>query len=132
MGATAKGVATENSNPLAMFEILADDPAAQVAFYAAVFGWRVEYDSTGFAYVHFPTATRHLLGGIGAAQPGVPGWEKGVAFYLQVPNLQETLDLVCASGGAVVVEPTSVDAYRFAMFTDPEANLIGIIEPFED
>jgi len=115
-----------------MFEILADDQAALIGFYASVFGWEVAYDQSGYAYVHFPPATRHLLGGIGTAQPGVPGWEKGAAFYLEVPDLGSALDQVVAHGGAVVVEPTAVDTYRFAMFTDPESNLIGIIEPFED
>ena len=121
-----------NANPLAMFEILADDQAAQIAFYGCVFGWEVEYDAAGFAYVHFPTATRALLGGIGAAQPGTPGWEKGVAFYLEVAHLETTLAAVEANGGAQVVPPTAVDGYRFAMFSDPESNLIGLIEPFED
>jgi predicted enzyme related to lactoylglutathione lyase len=121
-----------NENPLAMFEIMADDQPTLTAFYGSVFGWSFDYDSAGYAYVHFPVATRHLLGGIGVAQPGVPGWERGTAFYLQVPDLRATLDLVVKHGGAVVVEPTSVDAYRFAMFTDIESNLIGIIEPFQD
>lgn len=121
-----------NENPLAMFEILADDRAALIGFYASVFGWTVDYDNAGYGYIHFPVATRHLLGGIGAAQPGVPGWEKGTAFYLEVPDLQATLDLVVEHGGAIVINPTSVDQYRFAMFTDIEGNLVGIIEPFED
>jgi predicted enzyme related to lactoylglutathione lyase len=121
-----------NTNPLAMFEILAEDQPAVTSFYASVFGWSFDYDGAGYGYVHFPVAPRHLLGGIGAAQQGVPGWEKGTAFYLEVPDLQTTLDLVVQHGGAVVVEPTSVDAYRFAMFTDIEQNLIGIIEPFRD
>ena len=88
-----------NGNPLAMFEVLADDQAALIAFYSAVFGWEVDYGAAGFAYVRFPPATRYLLGAIGAAQQGVPGWEKGTAFYLQVPDLSATLEQVVAHGG---------------------------------
>lgn len=121
-----------NTNPLAMFEILADDQEVLLGFYAGVFGWTYEKDNSGYAYVRFPMATRHLRGGIGTAQQGTPGWEKGTAFYLEVEDLQATLDTVVKLGGEVVVSPTSVDAYRFAMFNDPELNLIGIIEPFED
>lgn len=120
------------ANPLAMFEIMADDQAELVAFYTAVFDWQVTFDSGGFAYVRFPPATRHLLGGIGQAQADVPGWEKGTAFYIEVASLEAALEKVTGCGGRTVVPPTDVDAYRFAMFEDPESNLIGIIEPFED
>lgn len=30
--------------------------------------------------------------------------------------------------GINLPEPTAVDGYRFAMFTDPEGNAIGLIE----
>jgi predicted enzyme related to lactoylglutathione lyase len=121
-----------NKNPLAMFEILANDQAALIAFYTSVFEWELDYDGAGFGYVHFPPAARHLLGGIGKADPGMPGWEKGTAFYIEVADLESTLDTVRANGGEVVVAPISIDTYRFAMFSDPESNLIGIIEPFGD
>jgi predicted enzyme related to lactoylglutathione lyase len=114
-----------------MFEILADDQARVLEFYAAVFGWEYSFDPVGYAYVHFPPATRHLLGGIGTAKAGVPGWQKGTAFYLEVPDLRATLDLVVEYGGQVVVQPTEADAYHFALFTDTESNLVGIIQRFD-
>jgi uncharacterized protein len=116
-------------NPLAMFEIMGIDQEKLVNFYSGVFDWQVEY-SSGFAYIHFPPASYHLLGGIGQAKPGVPGWGKGVTFYIQVDDLKATLDKVTSNGGAVVVEPVEADGYHFAMFEDPECNLIGIIAPF--
>jgi len=44
--------------------------------------------------------------------------------------LEATLEKVKASGGAIVVAPMAVKAegFRFAMFEDPECNVVGLIE----
>lgn len=124
---------TTNPHPLAMFEIMAEDQEKQIAFYNAVFGWHTEKDNAGFAYIHFPAsppASYPILGGIGKAQPGVPGYEKGTAFYIRVESVSATLERVKDFGGQVAVPSTPVDSYTFGMFYDPESNLIGLIEPF--
>jgi predicted enzyme related to lactoylglutathione lyase len=117
-------------NPLAMFEIMAINQESLIDFYTSVFDWQVERNQDGFAYVHFPPANYSLLGGIGQAKPGITGWGKGITFYIQVDDLRVTLEKVKAHGGLMVVEPVTADGYHFAMFEDPECNLIGIIEPF--
>lgn len=119
-----------NRHPAVMFEIIAQDQARAKAFYAAVFGWNYDIGSSGFAYVHFAAEARPLLGGIGQANPDIPGFEPGHNFYLVVEDLAATIDKAVAAGGARFVEPTPVDGYRFAMIRDPEGNPIGLIEPF--
>ena len=121
-----------NRHPAVMFEIIAKDQAATSAFYSQVFGWRYETGTGGFSYVHFPAGSPPLLGGIGQAQPGTPGFEPGHNFYLLVDSLEETLERATEAGAAALMPPTAVDGYRFAMFTDPEGNPIGLIEPFGD
>lgn len=118
------------SHPAVMFEIMANDQQKLIDFYTNVFGWKIDLKN-GFAYIHFPPAIYHLLGGIGQAQPGQVGWEKGVTFYIQVEDLDHTLKQVDRCGGKTAVTPTPVDGYHFAMFYDPEQNLIGLIEPFD-
>lgn len=120
------------SHPVVMFEIMANSQPEIIAFYTNVFGWQVQYNKEGFAYIHFPPATYHLLGGIGQAKPGVVGWEKGITFYIQVEDLQKTLVQVGAHGGKVAFDPVEADGYHFAMFYDPEQNLIGLIAPFDN
>jgi predicted enzyme related to lactoylglutathione lyase len=58
------------------------------------------------------------------------GWEKGITFYIQVENLEATLTKIEANGGFIAVLPQEVPSYgfRFAMFKDPEFNLVGIVE----
>lgn len=119
-----------NRHPAVMFEIIARDQARAKAFYTAVFGWSYEIGSGGFAYVHFPVEATPLLGGIGQAQPDVPGFEPGHNFYLRVDDLDAAIERAVAAGGRRFVEPTAVYGFRFAMIRDPEDNPIGLIAPF--
>jgi predicted enzyme related to lactoylglutathione lyase len=119
-----------NRHPAVMFEIIARDQERAKAFYTAVFGWTYEIGSGGFAYVHFPVEATPLLGGIGQAQPDVPGFEPGHNFYLRVDDLDAAIERAVAAGGHRFVEPTAVDGFRFAMIRDPEHNPIGLIAPF--
>ena len=120
----------DNHGPAVMFEIMANDQEKLVEFYSAVFGWQVTRDPEGFAYIPFPPRARPLLGGIGQAKPGVPGWAKGIAFYLLVDNVSDLTKKIKKHGGAIIVPRTKADGYHFAMFEDPECNLIGLVEPF--
>lgn len=119
-----------NRHPAVMFEIIASDQVRALQFYEQVFGWSWQFGTGNFGYVHFPFCRPALLGGVGKANTEEPGFKAGTYFYLEVDGLEEALERVEAHGGARYVEPTSVDGYRFAMFKDPEGNVIGLIEPF--
>lgn len=112
-----------------MFEIMANDQQQLLQFYQAVFGWQSEPNG-GFDYIKFPVASRALLGGIGQAQAGVVGWGKGITFYLQVADIDYALAKIHEHGGSMAVPKTVADGYTFAMFYDPEQNLVGLIQPF--
>jgi predicted enzyme related to lactoylglutathione lyase/quinol monooxygenase YgiN len=128
--APAEAEIVANQHPAVMFEVIAQNAPAAQAFYRQVFGWRYQTDASGFAYIHFPAGAPPLLGGIGQAQPGQPGFEPGHNFYLLVDALEPVLERVLAAGGSALMPPTQIDGYRFAMFHDPEGNPVGIIEPF--
>jgi predicted enzyme related to lactoylglutathione lyase/quinol monooxygenase YgiN len=119
-----------NRHPAVMFEIIASDQSAARDFYSEVFGWNYQTGSDGFSYIHFPAGSPPLLGGIGKAQPDTPGFAPGHNFYLLVDDLQCVLDRAVAAGATALMQPTQVDGYNFAMFTDREGNPIGLIEPF--
>lgn len=95
-----------------------------------MFGWTYRIGTGGFAYIDFPTTVRPLLGGIGQAQAGVPGFEPGHNFYLLVDGLEDTIAAAQQNGGALSMPIAAVDGYRFAMIRDPEGNPVGLIEPF--
>jgi predicted enzyme related to lactoylglutathione lyase len=122
--------APTNHHPSVMFEIIARKQGPLLEFYRSLFQWKYQPGTGGFAYVRFPGQPQPLLGGIGQADPSVPGFEPGCHFYLLVDDLQETLEQVQKYGGSTYMEPTAIDGYRFAMMKDPEDNIIGLIEPF--
>jgi predicted enzyme related to lactoylglutathione lyase/quinol monooxygenase YgiN len=128
--AAAADVPAENRHPAVMFEIIANDAARMAGFYTSVFGWSYEVGTGNFRYIHFPAGTPPLLGGIGQAEPDTPGFAPGHNFYLQVEAIEPVLDRAYAAGAQPLMPPTAIDGYRFAMFTDPEGNPIGLIEPF--
>lgn len=120
----------QNRHPSVMFEIIARDQEKLKRFYQHVFGWHYDIGTGGFAYVTFPERTGALLGGVGQANPSQPGFKPGHNFYLLVDDLEESLRAVVEAGGTVLMQPTSVDGYEFAMFEDPEKNPVGLIKPF--
>lgn len=119
-----------NRHPGVMFEIIARDQAALKTFYANVFGWHYATGGAGFAYIPFPARINPLLGGIGQAESGTPGYAPGTNFYLRVEDLDTAIARAVECGGQRYVAPVSVDGYTFAMIKDPEGNVIGLIKPF--
>lgn len=117
-----------NRHPCGMFEIIARDQARLMAFYSAVFGWQYERGSAGFAYARFDQPGGAALGGIGQADPSMPGYAAGHSFYLLVPDLKAAIAAIEAAGGRCTLAPLEADGYRFAMFADPEGNTLGLLE----
>ena len=122
--------APTNQHPTVMFELIGKHQKVLLDFYQTVFGWQYQIGTSGFAYVHFPAGSPALLGGIGQADPSIPGFEPGHNFYLLVERIEPVLEAVGAAGGSLLMPPTAIDGYRFAMFRDPESNPVGLIEPF--
>jgi hypothetical protein len=117
-----------NQHPAIMFEIMANDQSALIQFYSSVFGWHLEMQN-GFGLIRFPAVNRALFGGIGQATPGKVGWDRGITFYFEVPSVnEELLNRIQANGGEVVVPLTDMGMFIFAMFRDPEQNLLGIMQ----
>lgn len=122
--------APANRHPAVMFEIIARKQGPLLDFYRALFNWNYQFGTGHFAYVRFPSEPQPLLGGIGQADPSVPGFEPGRTFYLLVDDLRATLDEAEKHGGSTYVGPTAVDGYHFAMMKDPEGNIVGLVQPF--
>jgi len=91
-----------------MFEIIARNQPGLKTFYSEVFGWQYQTGTGGFAYVHFPGHAPPLLGGIGQADPSIPGFDPGHAFYILVDDLEAAIQRAVAAGGSQYVPPTTV------------------------
>jgi uncharacterized protein len=114
-----------NFSSAVMFEFIARNQQQLCDFYQRVFGWQYRVEG-GFAYIDFAPQLITALGGIGQAKPDDPGRRPGRNFYLATEDVTASLAEVVAAGGAVAVPVTETDGYTFAMFTDPEGNLVGL------
>ena len=102
--------------PVAFFEIVSPDHERAQKFYRELFGWQVAADPAmgGYGLVDTAAGEGAIGGGIG---PGEGPGEKGVKIYRA-----EQL------GGKRLVPPTDLpgDFGRFAVFTDPDGNQVGL------
>jgi predicted enzyme related to lactoylglutathione lyase len=102
-------------------QIPAPDAKLSAAFYAAVFGWRVDTDRDEPS---FEDGTGHVIGHFIADLP-VAG-AAGVRPYVFVQSVDETLQEVQARGGEVATAPYPEGDLRVATFRDPAGNEIGV------
>jgi uncharacterized protein len=109
------------ANPISHVEISGTDANRLREFYSGVFDWHIQ---------HIPEMNYNMVN----AEPPSPSVGIGagsetpyVTFYVQVADLQDTLNKVEAGGGRTIMPPTEIPGYvTMAMFTDPEGHIIGL------
>lgn len=126
---------------MAHFEIHLADPAAGMAFYAGLFGWR--FDAVPGA----EDAAYHLIQGKGigdggaltggvmrrlgdAPAPGSP--VRGGTMTFEVKDCDERYAWALANGGAEALPPMDYPGMgRCAYVEDGQGNIVGLIAPAE-
>jgi len=112
--------------PVAFFEVISPDHERAQKFYSQLFGWQVATNPAtgGYGLVDTGAGDGAIGGGIGPS--GEP--EKGVKIYMRVDDLGAYLDRAEQLGGKRLVPPTDLpgDYGRFAVFTDPDGNQVGL------
>jgi uncharacterized protein len=111
------------TNPVVHFEIGCRDKAATEQFYSALFDWKLA-----------PMGPATM---IETGSPGIAGHISSLGhephqfthFYVQVDDLQATLDKVGELGGKTLVPPVEIPTGAFAWFADPEGNTVGLWKP---
>lgn len=112
-----------NGCPVVHFEIGCKDLEGTTAFYSGLFGWA-------------PTATPYAsllemnskagIGGHITALGHEP--QQYVTFYIEVKDIDEMLKRIEAAGGKKLIAPVPLpDGRKFAWFTDPGGNMVGLI-----
>lgn len=113
--------------PVAFFEVISPDAAAAQKFYAELFGWQIAADPAmgGYGLVDTGAGEGAIGGGIGT---GDDKTEKSVKIYVRVDDLDAYLDRAEQLGGQRLVPPMDLpgDFGRFAIFTDPDGNQVGL------
>ncbi|HSS11521.1 MAG TPA: VOC family protein [Acidimicrobiales bacterium] len=113
--------------PVAFFEVISPEAERAQKFYAELFGWQVNADPAmdGYALVDTAGGNGAIGGGIG---PAMASGDAGVKIYMRVDDLDGALEQAEKLGGKRLVPPTDLpgDYGRFAIFTDPDGNPVGL------
>jgi len=115
---------TNTNGKICYLQIPTADIPASVAFYQAVFAWKVRRRGDG------ATAFDDSVGGVSGTwvtgRPVSP--TPGLLLYVMVDSITATIEKVAAAGGRIV-QPLGVDAPELtARFADPDGNVLGLYQ----
>ena len=112
------------AQPVVHFEIGSKDLGKICSFYSALFGWDVSEQSPFVVSAGKEDAIGGHINCLGHEPHNY------VTVYVQVDDLQASIDRAVSLGGREVVPPTEVPQMgRFAWISDPEGNTIGLWKP---
>jgi predicted enzyme related to lactoylglutathione lyase len=114
-----------SNHPVTFFEIVSDDAPRLHAFYADLFGWKIEVDDDGFGLVDTGDGQHAVGGGIG---PKVGPNDAGVKIYVRTSSVEDTIARAEELGSTVYLEPMDLpgDFGRIAVVSDPDGNPVGL------
>jgi predicted enzyme related to lactoylglutathione lyase len=117
--------------PVVHFEITAQDGKKLHSYYSELFGWEIDADNEmGYGLVQREGNTNPdgvgIGGGIATGPEGYPGH---VTFYVEVPNVEESLAKAESMGGTRMMGPEEVmPDLIIGLFNDPEGHTIGVMQ----
>ena len=113
------------ANKIVHFEIIGKDAKKLQAFYAGLFGWKIDANNP-MNYGMVDGNETGVGGGIAATMDGGAGH---VTVYVEVDDLQAALSKAESLGGKTSMPPMAVPGGpEIAQFTDPEGHLIGLVK----
>ena len=115
------------TRPAAWIDVTARDAPASRAFYAGLFGWRIDVvEELDYGLVR---ADAPLAGGIGQAADANPH-PPGVVTYVPVDDVPATVARALDAGGALLVEPWEQPGMGvMAVIGDLDGNRVGVWAP---
>jgi predicted enzyme related to lactoylglutathione lyase len=112
-------------NPVVHFEVVSKNREGIQKFYSDLFSWKLDTNNPD-SYGMVDNGEEGIAGGIGGTADGAPGH---ATFYVQVKDLQETLDRAESLGGKTIMPPLEIpDMVHMALFADPDGNVIGLVK----
>jgi len=117
--------------PVVHFEITGKDGEKLQGFYSDLFGWDIDANNE-FKYGTVSREGNVNADGVGIGggiATGPQGYEGHVTFYVQVPDVEETLAKAESQGATRMMGPDEVmEGLVIGLFTDPEGHAIGVMQ----
>jgi uncharacterized protein len=103
-------------------ELATPDPARARDFFAALLGWTVEPEESGYGVIKNNGA---LNGGVRPPQDGEPThW----LVYFTIASLDDAVKKIRAAGGSVIAGPMTTPVGRVAAVRDPQGAAFALFE----
>jgi predicted enzyme related to lactoylglutathione lyase len=104
------------------FELASPDPEATRSFYGPLFDWEMTVpDPQGYGSVQQDAGGLWDTSGMGGGTWAI--------FYVQVDDVQATLDRAVELGGSVTLPLVDNGQIVFAHLLDPHGNRVGVWKP---
>ena len=97
--------------PVVHFEVLGKDGDKLQQFYGDLFEWKINADNPMNYGLVDTQSEEGISGGVGENPEGA-----GVTFFVQVEDLQDSLDKVERLGGRTIMPPTDLGMVELAFF----------------
>jgi predicted enzyme related to lactoylglutathione lyase len=111
------------ARPVVYFEIGCKDRAKTEKFFGELFGWHIQPNGPAST---IDTGSQQGIQGHITALGHEP--QHYTIFYVEVDDVQASLDKAAALGGKTLVPPIKIPTGTFAWFSDPEGNTIGLLK----
>lgn len=110
-------------HPIVFFEIGCKDRTKTEQFFGELFGWHIQANGPASA---INTGSKEGIPGHIVSLGHEP--QHYTMFYVEVDDVQASLDKAISLGGKTVVPPVKIPTGTFAWFSDPDGNTIGLLK----
>lgn len=100
------------------------DPQRSAGFYQSVFDWTVR--TRGDGSTAFDDSTGQVSGTWATDRP--PAGDDNLQVHIMVDDLDQTITAIREAGGAVDDADVHTERERWAVFSDPDGNRLGIYQ----
>ena len=112
-------------DPVMQWQIITREPEKHSAFYAKVFGWKINADNP-LGYREAKTGAERGIGG--GFWPAPPGANAFVQLFVEVGDVAQTIGKVTANGGSVLIPPQTLpNGEQMAILRDPMGVTFGVM-----
>ncbi len=114
------------AHPVVWFEVIGTDGAKLQRYYGDLFDWKINTDNPMKYGMIDAKGGKGIPGGIGGT---FEGSRPGVTFYVECPDIEQSLVKAKKLGGTVVMPAKKMPGGpTLALFQDPEGHLIGLVQ----